>query len=226
MLIRALIVLLIVLNLGVAAWWIAAGAPAHTKAPLVQPTDVPRLLLVREGAGAPASTQRPADVAVAPGPVATASLRCFSLGPFDAEAAARTAVERLRGTVSLARPRQAPARGASAYNVFLPPAPDRAQALVEAARVGAAGFDDFLVVNTGELVNAVALGRYGSLEVAQRRQAALQAAGFAAQVSAVGARMPPQWWLDVRAPTGFSAQQAQAVAGSAEARELDCSVLL
>ena len=233
MLIRASIVLLIVLNLGVAAWWLA-GPATPPRDPALQPEGVPRLQLLHERAEAPANTGTVAAVpdtraqsaaAGEVGVVAAAPL-CFSVGPFDAEAAAVAAAERLRNVVASTRTRSVPATGASAYSVFLPPAPDRAQAQAAAERIGAAGFDDFLVVNTGEMANSVALGRYGSLAVAERRQASLLAAGFPAQVSAVGARTPAQWWLDARAPREFTRQNAQALVGAAESQELECGLLL
>jgi hypothetical protein len=220
MLIRALIVLLIVLNLGVAAWWLARPVlPVRELA--VQPEGVPRLELLDEKRAvleAPSATaQDAAD---------SGASACFSLGPFASEAAAAGAMNRLRNVAALTRTRTVPASGASAYNVFLPPAGDRAQAQESAGRIAAAGFDDFLVVNSGELANAVALGRYGSFEVAQRRQAALQAAGFPAQVNAVGASTPAQWWLDARAPEEFTPERAQALVGAAGSQELDCALLL
>ena len=41
--------------------------------------------------------------------------------------------------------------------------------------------DDYLLVRTGDEANSIALGRYGSEQAAQRRAAAVQAAGFAAR---------------------------------------------
>ncbi len=218
--IRALIVLLIVLNLGVAAWWLAG--PAVTVRDLaVQPQGVPRLELLDEK---PAVLEAPS--VTAQDAADSGASACFSLGPFASEAAAAGAMNRLRTVVALTRTRTVPASGASAYNVFLPPAADRALAQASAERIAAAGFDDFIVVNSGELANAVALGRYGSLEVAQRRQAALQVAGFPAEVNAVGASTPAQWWLDTRAPGDFIQEDAQALVGAADSQELDCALLL
>lgn len=62
MLIRALLILLIVLNLGVATWWVARGDDAG-EAPIVQPEGVTRLRLVSEGAPvAVAKTPAPTPV--------------------------------------------------------------------------------------------------------------------------------------------------------------------
>ena len=98
-----------------------------------------------------------------------------------------------------------------------------AQALAQ--RIGAAGFDDFLLINQGEQANGIALGRYGSREAAQRRQSALQAKGFQAQIQAVGAEGTAQWWLDVTAGEGAGAAQLKTLAAAAQSRSLDCAAL-
>ncbi len=236
MLIRTSIVLLIVLNLGVAAWWLAG--PASPSRPLpVHAENVPRLQLLHEQPGtrpeyAGGSTSAPAPGTQIAGrdeggdTAAAAASTCFSFGPFEADAGALAAAGRLRNVAGVTtRTRSVPAIGASAYNVFLPPLPERTQAQAIAESIRAAGFDDFLVVNAGEMANSVALGRYGSLEGAQRRQASLQAAGFAAQVSAVGATQPAQWWVDARAPAAFAPQDAQLLVGAVGSQALDCGML-
>ncbi|HYM87136.1 MAG TPA: SPOR domain-containing protein, partial [Pseudoxanthomonas sp.] len=93
-----------------------------------------------------------------------------------------------------------------------------------AQRIGTAGFDDYLVVNSGDQLNGIALGRYGSREAAERRQSALAAAGFAAQLQAIGQEGAAQWWLDVEAPADIG-PQLKALAGSAQSRPLDCATL-
>ncbi|RYE90750.1 MAG: SPOR domain-containing protein, partial [Oxalobacteraceae bacterium] len=147
--IRALIVLLFVLNLGAAAWWLSRPAALPESLP-AQPAGVPRLQLLSERASAtpvpvvasaPAQEPSPATP-VPPAPVAQA--QCFSLGPFADAAAANAAGARLAGQVSRVRARELPAKDAAAYNVLLPPAADRESAQALAQRIGAAGFDDYL----------------------------------------------------------------------------------
>ena len=112
-----------------------------------------------------------------------------------AACAARAAASKLGAGIASAAPREAspPASASGGYNVFLPASGDRQAALAAAARVSEAGFDDYLVVNTGAMANSVALGRYGSRDRAEARRAQLQAAGFPAQVQAVGSEGPAQW---------------------------------
>lgn len=275
---RALLVLLVMLNFGVATWWLLRPAPP-APAPWVQPADVPRLQLLGEavaadeaagpGAGADAAAvdapaadgeavePAPEDaagaadggVAASPGsPVADApavpaaptaataqpaagtatataapaAMRCTSFGPFaDAAsvAAARGALQPLGASrVRVRDVVQAP-RG---WRVVMPPQADRAAADALAAQIRDAGFDDLLVVPSGDEANAIALGRYGSEATARRREAALRTAGFPAQAQPLGDVMVAHW-LDVAAGPAFDVAAARAASAAAEARDIDCS---
>lgn len=235
MLIRALIVLLIVLNLGVAAWWISRPAAQPPALP-EQPAGVSRLQLLGEGGATakatpptpvPVPVVAPASTEAVPAPVVAtaAAAQCFSVGPFDSDAAATAATARITAQATRVRPREVPGQQASGYNVLLPPLPDREAAQALAQRIGAAGFDDYLVVNGGEQANGIALGRYRSREGAERRQAALKAAGFAAQVQVIGNEGPSRWWLDIAAVEGVAGSRLKDLAATSQSRPLDCDVL-
>ncbi|HET6782691.1 MAG TPA: SPOR domain-containing protein [Pseudoxanthomonas sp.] len=231
MLIRALIVLLIVLNVGVAAWWISRPELSLPALP-AQPEGVPRLQLLSESGktAAPAPAQAPAPVVPPPAAaVAAAELatpaQCFSVGPFADQAAAGSAATRIGSQITRGNPREVPGKTAQGYNVILPPQADREAAQALAQRIGAAGFDDYLVVNSGAQANGIALGRYRSREGAERRQAALRAAGFEAQLQPIGNEGAAQWWLDVAAAAGVTASGLRSGAGAAQSRSLDCALL-
>ena len=236
MLIRALIVLLIVLNLGVAAWWISRPAVQPPVVP-EQPAGVARLQLLDEGgttakavppvpAPAVAQALAPVPTEAPPAPaVASAAAQCFSVGPFDSEAAAIAATGRISAQTTRVRPREVPGQQASGYNVLLPPLPDREAARALAQRIGAAGFDDYLVISGGAQANGIALGRYGSREGAERRQSALKAAGFDAQLQVIGNEGPRQWWLDMAANEGVAGSRLKDLAAASQSRPLDCAVL-
>ena len=226
MILRALIVLLVVINLGVAAWW-AARAPAPPAPAAEAPAGVPRLQLLRE-------SQR-AEVRRAPASIATTSLpavvsvdttptQCFSFGPFPTPAALRRAHERVQALAMQARVREVASGQPSGWRVFAPPLPSRADAQALAGRMTAAGIDDLLVMTEGSEANAIALGRYRNEDAARRRQAALQAAGFTAQVAPLG-DTAAQGWIDVAAGPAFdSARVAQDIA-AAQVQRLDCATL-
>lgn len=235
MLIRALIVLLIVLNLGVAAWWISRPT-AQPRALAEQPAGVARLQLLDESR-ATAKAAPPAPVAVMPVPAATqapaeatpaataAVVQCFSIGPFENDAAVTAATARIATQATRARPREVRGQQANGYDVLLPPLPDREAAQAMAQRIGAAGFEDYLVLGEGEQANGIALGRYRNREGAERRQATLKAAGFDAQVQAIGKEGPSQWWLDIAAAEAVAGPQLKELAAASQSRPLDCAVL-
>lgn len=228
MLIRALIVLLAVLNLGVAAWWLSRPAVMPPPPPEV-PAGVAMLELVKASAVqgvekktvAPPPPPEPAE----PANGAAVATACYRFGPFADRAAAEQSRARLGGSVLRASTRELPGAGASGYRVLLPPAPTREEAQAAVQRLGVAGFDDFLVVNNGDEANSVALGRYRGREGALRRQAELVAAGFPAEVRAIGRETPSQWWLHAAAPATATAAILQQQAGSAEAAPQDCAAL-
>ena len=185
MLQRAAIVLLVVLNLGAAAWW-WLHAPAPDESPVETPGGAARLHLVAESS--PAAQAVAADsVDMHAAPATTPALT--SAAPPAAPPA----------TAAIAAPAAAqpsPASGATpcdgagpatAWRVWLPRLPTEDAAQATAARIGEAGFSDYLVVRDGADANTIALGRYGTEEAAQRRTAALRASGFPARC----ARIPP-----------------------------------
>lgn len=226
MLARALIVLLSVLNLGAAAWWIAHDPP-HAPPPVQPPAGVARLQLVRERA-----TPAPATAPVVPATVASneaaapdagappSQQQCFSFGPFASRDAGAAAAGRLKPLVRSLALREEPAGAARGWRVYLPPLPSPEQARVIADRIGAAGFSDFLVVREGADANSIALGRYSSEAGAKRRAESLNAAGFAAQVDALGESSTT--WLDVVGDAAFDPRRAQATAAAAQHRAIDC----
>ena len=219
MLPRALIVLLLVLNVGVATWWATRQPPPSPV--LAPPPGVARLQLLAE------APRRAAPTPATTPPVATAKAiapaQCFSLGPFS-DAAAATARARLQPMVTRVVARGQPASSARGWRVQMPPlaSPEAAQAMAQ--RIAAAGFGDFLVVHDGAEANAIALGRYGGEDSARRRAAALVAAGFDARAEPLG-DAPGETWLDVVAATGFNATAAQAAVAAPQRRPLDCARL-
>lgn len=225
---RALIVLLIAINLGVAMWWLLRPEPAASAA-AAAPPGVPRLQLLSEAK--PLATPLPVQPApaapvadAAPPPTPATPNQCFSLGPFADAAALRAAEARVRPHTVRVRTREAAPAAARAYSVLMPPFGNREAAQAAADKIKAAGFDDFLLINTGADANGIALGRYGSQETAQRRQAALRAAGFEAQVRPVGAEPGPAW-LDIEARADADRARLREQTGAAQSPALDCARL-
>lgn len=276
MLTRALIVVLAILNLGVATWWLLRDEPARAPLP-PPPTGVAELrwlpggtdaavaaqasaaapteaLVEREAAPANAVAAAPAPAAAtaavvskpaepvkspepiaaiakpAPEPVAekpaapAAPPRCLALGPFADRAAATAAQGRAGNLLSQARLREQPAAGGSArYRVLLPAAASRDDAQATVKRIVAAGLSDYYIISQGEETNAIALGQYRNREGAERRMAAVQAAGFQPRLVASGDA--GQWWLEGQLSAAAEPAQAQQRSGAAQQRSLECTRL-
>lgn len=217
MLMRALIVLLLVLNLGVAAWWWSRVPPGEVGASADIPVGVAVLDLVKN-APAPAAPMARVAAPHLPG-------TCVRLGPFGERSVAEQASARLGSAVLRAQVSAMPASGASSYRVLLPPAPSRDAAQATAERIAAAGFSDLLVLNQGDDANSIALGQYRSRESALRRQSELAAAGFPAEVRAVGRGAATQWWLEVAAAAGANVADLQRQSGAAQSLPQDCAAV-
>ena len=214
MLIRASIVLLIALNLGVAAWWLLRDAPPPP-APEPLPAGVVPLQLVGEPAAAgTASATSPRQAAPA------AARQCFSLGPFENTLAATQAREGLDADVQV-RLRREPIDSGQGWRVLIPPSDTIEDAQALARRIGEAGFEDFLVMREGADARAIALGRYGSEATARRRVEAMAAAGFESAV-AQPLGDAAQVWLDITAAGDFDAEAARTSTGAAQREPRDC----
>jgi len=278
MLTRALIVVLAILNLGVATWWLLRDEPARAPLP-PPPTGVAELrwlpggtdaavaaqasaaapteaLVEREAAPAtavaaapapapaaatPPASSKPAEPVKSPEPVAAIAKpapepvaekpaapavppRCLALGPFADRAAATAAQGRAGNLLSQARLREQPAAGGSArYRVLLPAAASRDDAQATVKRIVAAGLSDYYIISQGEETNAIALGQYRNREGAERRMAAVQAAGFQPRLVASGDA--GQWWLEGQLAAAAEPAHAQQRSGAAQQRSLECTRL-
>lgn len=278
MLTRALIVVLVILNLGVALWWLLRGEPVSeppaspvgvaqlevlpstqappaaatptNNAPALQdvtpasapaaapvatppvtpeapPTAVAAMPAPAPAATAPAASPGPAAApAVAPpAPVAppAAPAQCVSLGPFADRATAQAAQSRAGSALRTARLREVADAGATRYRVLLPPAASREEAQATVKRIVAAGVSDYYIIAQGEETHAIALGQYRNREGADRRLAALSAAGFKAKMVASGGDGSTQWWLDATLAAGTQAAAARQRSGAAQQRSLECA---
>lgn len=236
MTLRASIVLLAVLNLGVAAWWLLRpDAPAAAVAET--PSGIARLQLLSERPGprpvptaVEATAAKPADITAPPAatapapPAATAVERCYSFGPFADAATLATAQATLRPGALRLRTREMREGGGRGWRVYLPAAADRATANASADKLKAAGFTDLLVVGDGTEANSVALGRFSSEPRAQQHAQALRAAGFEAKAEALG-EVRIASWIDLAAAEGFDAAAARRSSGAAQSRTIDCAAV-
>jgi hypothetical protein len=226
---RALIVLLLVLNVGVAAWWILRPS-AQTSAPATSLAGVPRLQLLNE---ADASARNPgvvvatADTAttVAASDVAAlapvAEPRCHTFGPFKDMATLTGARKTLQPRAFQLQVRPVAISG-HGWRVWLPPLPDHDAAQAMAARIAGAGFKDYYIVGQGDEANSIALGRFGKEDAARRQQSALVTAGIPAQAEAIGANAN---WIDVSVAPTFDADAVANDLHVAQSHAIDCTTM-
>jgi hypothetical protein len=204
MMLRALIVLLLCMNLGVAVWWAAHREPTRPELPATD-AGIPSLTLLSE-TERPAAAVDAAELSVAPeapGPAST----CLSLGPFSTPADLRKAMNTLMPQVESIQFREVAAVSLRGYRVFLPAAGSRAQALETARALSAKGISDYYVVTAGEQQDTISLGIFRELENATKRREEVAALGYNPTTEA---RTEPvqQWWIDLVAPPDFDWQAA------------------
>lgn len=232
MLLRALVVLLVILNFGVAAWWAARGDAGDAHAFAV--ADRGTLLLASEPLPAEASAPSrvhvppdddpdPADDAAPAVAARTAAdpPQCLSLGPFADGATLDAARARLAGVAVRTATREV-GETPRGWRVWMAPQADRAAADAVVVRLLEAGFNDYYVIGDGAEANGVALGRFGSEAPAQARAAALRAAGFEAEAQPLGSVLV-RHWLDVMAADGDAPETLRAQVGAARVEPRDCN---
>ncbi|MDG2523793.1 SPOR domain-containing protein [Stenotrophomonas sp. HITSZ_GD] len=229
MYVRALIVVLAILNAGVALWWAvrpAASPPVPPPAVAggvasLQQIDPPRTPAAATAVPASATAPSAAPAAALPAkPVApTPADRCLRLGPYADQAAAEAA--RTAAGDALRTPRVREVADASSFKVMLTGVGDRDAAQAMVAKIKAAGLSDYYIVGNGAQSD-IALGQYRSREGAERRQAELAAAGFAAQVVPSGGTTGSRWWIEARVAGDDARLRALHAPGQ---RSLDCAAL-
>jgi hypothetical protein len=122
-----------------------------------------------------------AEPAPAPKPPAIARA-CWRLGPFESEEQAQGLAGRLPAGVESVEIRQVLSAVPSGYFVLIPTFPDREQALEVVRQLKEKGIQDSWVFVSGPLRNAISLGMFSREENAKRRQRAIAAKGFIAEI--------------------------------------------
>jgi hypothetical protein len=224
MLPRLLFVLLIALNIAVAAW-LLLGANGHFVGDTAD-EGVPRLKLVAEvavpvAAHTVAAAPVPAPVVPPPPPPATTApsapvkppvastpvaaipapstrrvYRCMALGPFTSQADTKSARTTLGSKVIRSRTREEQTTASRGWRVFLPPQRTREQAQDMAKRLGEKNVKDYFVVPSGDEPNSIALGLFHDPANARKRRDEVIALGFPARM-AERTEAVPAFWLDI-----------------------------
>ncbi|KFN42646.1 SPOR domain-containing protein [Arenimonas oryziterrae] len=197
---RAILLLLVCMNLGVAAWWGLHAEPARARLPATDP-GVSSLTLLSEAENRANLATPTGELAAAPETLGAAPV-CLSIGPFGTPADLRRAMNTLLPQVGRIQYREVAATSLRGYRVFLPAAGNREQALATARELAAHGITDYYVVTAGDQQNTVSLGIFRDLANARTRHDEIAALGYDATIEA-RTEQAPQWWIDVAASTGF-----------------------
>ncbi len=208
MIVRLLLVVLVMLNLGAAAWWLFHRDPAAL--PATTASAIPALKLADAEHASPMATE-------AASPSIPVDAVCASFGPFADAATTEQARQKLRPRAIRVDARQV-AQAGRGYDVILP-AVDAATGTAMLERLKAAGIKDMFVIRDGVDAGGVALGHFGSQEGAQRRLAELQGKGFQPRIRPAG---QAAFWLDVVAAGGFDPAPAAAAVHAPHGERVSC----
>ena len=195
MLARALFVLLLLMNLGVAAWWLLRAPPPQQQLPPV-PADVPTLRLLSEIEGADPDAVVPELAQPSPTDADLASLRCLQIGPFLTQADLRRAINALTPNAERIQFRETRVLANRGFWVFLPAQASREAALAAARELSAKGLRDYYVVTAGERENTISLGLFRDIANAETRREQVRAAGLEPQLQPRTDEIP-NYWIDL-----------------------------
>lgn len=192
---RALFVLLLLMNLGVAAWWMLRTPPPAPSLPASEP-GIPPLRLLSEIERADPDTPVPELAAPRTTEADLADLRCLQIGPFLTQADLRRAVNALTPNAERIQFRETRVLANRGFWVFLPAQPSREAALAAARELSAKGLRDYYVVTAGERENTISLGLFRDLANAEQRRDQVRAAGLDPELQPRTDEIP-NYWIDL-----------------------------
>jgi cell division septation protein DedD len=206
---RNLFFLLVLVNLGFAAWHAWYSRPPHPAR--TSDADLPRLTLVSEvppdianlreasaaaspSAGDPARADAGAPSSRAPG--TAAATHCTTVGPFRELAQAATAAATLR--TAGYEPTQRVAEGDVwiGYWVYIDAIPSEAEANAILAKVRAEGITDSYVIPNSDNGTLVSLGVFSEISGVARRRDQMRSLGYDPKV-VDRTRRATVYWVDV-----------------------------
>ena len=196
MLARALIALLLVMNLAVALWlWLRPAPVVDARA--TADDAVPTLVLLSEEHNEPDDIAAAAEPDGPPEPTPSLDrMVCVQIGPFLTQADLRRAMNALTPGAERIQFRETRALAKRGYWVYLPAQASRDAALATARELAAKGLRDYYVVTAGERENTVSLGLFQNLSNARQRHEEVRLLGFDAQLQPRSDEIP-NYWIDL-----------------------------
>jgi hypothetical protein len=197
---RILFVFLLILNLLFAGW-------IYTQ-PALQPARIPSLpaglktIELLNSKEAPAHLATNGDTPQAPEkavnePIVAVAPECFTLGPFNDEAAVQELKNRLSEQVRALKIRRRQEQEPHRYWVLLPSPGSRQKATELGKELVANKIKDYYIVLKGENKNALSLGHFKEKRHADRRINQLSKLGYVGDMKVIH-RQYNLYWLDYR----------------------------
>ena len=203
MLSRALIALLLTMNLGVALWLWLRPAPESVVPQSHGDDQTPSLILLSEEEYEPDAAESVAEPDSPPEPTPGLDrLACVEIGPFLTQADLRRAMNAFTPSAERLQFRETRALASRGYWVYLPAQGTRDAALATARELSGKGLRDYYVVAAGERENTISLGLFRELSNAEQRHAQVRAMGFDAQLQPRSDEIP-HYWIDLAVEAGF-----------------------
>lgn len=222
MLARALLLSLLLMNLGVAAWWWLRTPPRSPQPVLIEP-GTPALRLLSEAETTDISAVSAAAEAVGQpllpdGPI---DQRCLQIGPFLTQADLRRAMNALSPVVSRIQFRESRVLADRGFWVFLPAQETREAALASARELSARGLRDYYVVTAGDRENTISLGLFRDRTNAETRRREVEALGFAPDLQPRTEQIP-NYWIELAAGADFDWRQRLGGYAGVKSSTIDC----
>ncbi len=215
---RAIVLLLVVMNLGALAWWSLHANERAMPVATVRSGVAPLVLLSESEIARQHGSSDELDAA--PDPM-SATPRCQSIGPLATPADLRRAMNALTPLVGRIQYRQVRGSELHGYRVFIPALESRDAALEAARKLAAKDIKDYYVVTSGAQENTISLGLFRDLLNAEKRRDEVRALGF-------DARLEPrvddaqQFWIDVAVARDFDWSQHLTGYAGLTAKDIAC----
>lgn len=129
---------------------------------------------------------------------------CIKLGPFSGVKQADLAAMKIALPEQDVKVEETPEKIVHQYWVYIPPIADRSSAIDMLRKLHAAGVDSF-VVSEGEEINAISLGTFSKIELAEALKESLVSNGYPAAVMQKD-KVRSSAWVYLRASLKYSQQ--------------------
>jgi hypothetical protein len=222
MLARALLLSLLLMNLGVAAWWWLRTPPPEAVPAAVDPGVAPLQLLSETEAPDTGAISADAEAVGQPADVGIPiDQRCLQIGPFLTQADLRRAINALSPAVSRIQFRESRVLTNRGFWVYLPAQGTREAALASARELSSQGLRDYYVVTAGDQENTISLGLFRDRGNADTRKREVEALGFKPELQERTEEIP-NYWIELAASPDFDWRERLGGYAGVDSQSMPC----